>query len=355
MGRLPSIPPPKMPPDLVVRPSGVWNSRAPFHNLWLAHQQQNRSHHLLTLAVLRTQSDAAKPANAAVALRRFFRTRAIGLIAENALLSYRMSQRILEGGARFEPSVADVETDLQLILYELRQASAIRYVALFETFALCWALNFLLAKLEAGTPWSEDERRLAVLLSPLHSKTPPPGWPLVAKHIPLVANGLHQLPHVIRDPTTRREIEQPISPELNAFTAMQFWRDFRNLVVHRGNVINLAFVTKYQSLYEEIRAPFATMSRPLVRGEALHFPEAVVRSIMSTHYRAARWMNDLLLSISEERRGHALAPQAQSTSGPFVVVKRAAPLLIVGDHAPSVEMFQTLPGADVATQGSYAV
>ena len=49
-----------MPPDIVLRPSGIWNTRAPMHNYLHAHRRHQRTYymHLCATYFLQKQLDA---------------------------------------------------------------------------------------------------------------------------------------------------------------------------------------------------------------------------------------------------------------------------------------------------------
>lgn len=326
-----------MPPDLVIRPSGVWNSRAPFHNFLREHREQNRLYHLLTASILRLRHEAAQPTNRDRSGRSFFMSRRVGLISERAVLGLRLSLPRCADGSRPTLRCAELVDDFDLALYEVRQNAIVAYTSLFETFVLCWALNLLLARLEGEAGWTNEERLLARLLSPVHTKGPPPGWPKVMKLLPSVAEGLRSLPHIFRHPETDEELSSPLTPSLNAFTVLVFWRDFRNSVVHRGNVVSLEFVRTHGELFEALREPYGAYIGPLRPGNRLLFPDGFFRAVATTHYRSALWLNNELEAASAGRRGHVFAPRPKPESFVLDGTERTPPLLLEGDHQLSLD------------------
>ena len=109
-----------------------------------------------------------------------------------------------------QPTIADIEKDLATSLYAVREAAVITWSSTFETFCQCWALNMLLARLEAGETLSKREQALAHELSPIHHSPgrPTPGVPSILRCFEFARDGLAALPHINRHPRTGVVVEQ---------------------------------------------------------------------------------------------------------------------------------------------------
>src|SRR2546422_3134716 len=84
------------PPVLVVRPSGIWNSRAPLHDFFRNSLVIGRDYGILTLAVTRVRHEIDHaPKGNAISPREFMRARSSGQIAGRAWLRYRDAWRAL--------------------------------------------------------------------------------------------------------------------------------------------------------------------------------------------------------------------------------------------------------------------
>ena len=212
--------------------------------------------------------------------------------------------------------------------------AVIKYASLFESFAQCWALNYLLTKLENGAGWTPDERKLAENFSPVHGKYNAPGWPIITQRIPDLRSELSKLPHINKDTSTGADITMPISPDLNAFRTIKFWRDFRNNVVHSSGLITSTFRDENGAFFEQLRAPYAKFMTPLELGKPLKFFDTVFPAMATTHYKAALWMNKWLETESGQRRGHPYAPNPKISDW-FDASVSPLPLLVSGDHLDS--------------------
>lgn len=320
-------------PELVVRPSGIWDSRAPFHNYLIAHREQSRSYYIACLALNETQRLTTRQLRSDDYGRNLFKARKTKATAGLSWLRYTKSFGRRPNDARHRPSVAEISADLENALHNLREAAIIRCVSLFETFAQCWSLNLLLTRVETGQGWTSSEAALAASFHPEYGEHDPPGWPRISKSIPNLASGLRELPHINTDPSTGAEVRVPVSPELNAFQTIRFWRGFRNVAIHNSDIISAAFAREYGPFFDKVRA-FAPHIPPLQAGKHLLFYDDLYRATKTVHYKAALWMNEWLETESTGRRGHLWAPGPKPTT----LVEgepMAPPMLIAGDHCES--------------------
>lgn len=318
------------PTSIVIRPSGVWNSRAPFTDYFLANRRIGLHFNVLILSACHLR----------LVLRKDKTEKPVRQVAESdriaafALLGYRKSIGRDAKGGRQKPTRHGIEADITSGLQDLYQAGVVKVASLFESFALCWALNSLLARLERGERWSQEEQRLCDRLSPIVSDRTP-NWFQIMRAFPTIAEELRELPHVYLDKRTKAEVKAPVSAVLNAGSVIKFWREYRNLVVHRDGIVSTAFHDEFVDLYDELVEPFGPGTPTLSPRKPLTFSDSLVRAMATTHYFVASHLASRLKEFSNGRRGHLNAP------GPEVELlgtKLATPkqLLIAGDHDMSL-------------------
>lgn len=289
----------------VVRPSGVWNSRAPLHNFFHQSALLHQIYGLLTCAVARTRYDAdhlnPESTNSA---RKFMRSKTAGPVASKAWICYRDSWRRITGKHDDQPSIKDVEYDLRFCLHAVRESAFVRYSACFEAFVQCWCLNFVLAKLESNSTITGKQEKIIERFSPIgKTYVVTPGVPAILDAFPDIADKLVQLPHISTNPATGEPVEVPADPNLNALRTIFFWRDYRNYIVHRGSRISAGFCRVHSEFFELLRAPYSSHLRPLKQGDRLQLPDVLFYAMATTHNKVAVWLNSALQDASRKSRG----------------------------------------------------
>lgn len=327
---------PLAPPARIIRPSGIWDSRAPFHDYLRQHRLASQNFHTLSLSLAQLRREAAG-IDATRSAKTFFRVKQSGKFAGRAWISLKQSFQRRPGEPVYSPVVGDVRRILPRIRSGSVEHAVISYIGLFETYTLCWALNYLLALLETGHEWSSKENKLCLALNPLDRPRGHrlPGTPEVINAFDWLVEGLSTLPHV-RSGADGRESATPESSTLHAHSVVLFWRDYRNLLVHRSGVVSNRFLTRNGPLVEEIRSTFPYVS-PLALGKRVELTDAAFRAVASTHFRVALFMNERLMATSGARRGHPFAPKPHVPGRLVPDDHSRAPLLVEGDHRPSYE------------------
>ncbi len=292
----------------------------------------------LSLAYLRGEAariDATRSA------KTFFRVKQREELAGRAWVSLKRSFQRRPGEQAYSPVVGDVQRIFPRIHAGFVEHALISYTGLFETYALCWALNYLLALLETGPGWSPRQRRLGLALNPLarQGRHRLPGTPEVFKAFEWLTESLSTLPHIGAG-NDGRESAAPISAIMHAHSVVLFWRDYRNLLVHRSGIVSNRFLNEHGSLVEEIRSTFPYIA-PLALGKRVELKDSAFRAVASTHYRVALFMNERLRETSTGRRGHPFAPDPHVPDRLVPDGHRSAPLLVEGDHPPSFEWQQS--------------
>jgi hypothetical protein len=352
-------------PDIVIRPSAVWDTRRPLAVFLVEYRERLRRLNILSLARCRLLAELQQSMNDKpnLSARGFFKINKIKRLYPKlsheigiswSSYGYQLPEKV--PNQRFDPPLGDIIRDLSLSLIDVRIGVVIQIVSAFEAFAQSWSLNYLLAKLENGVAWSPEERELAVLLSPIHTftkgqkkrrqnSTPAmypvnktshrvPDWLAILRTFPEVDNRLKQEPHIDFDPVTDEPIERHITDSLNAKVTLQFWRDFRNLIVHRSRKITTSFARKYQQLYSHLTEEQDWDVPDLRPGQYIYLHFEVPRVMGFTHRAACEVMDDLLFRLSKGSRGSG-DRQAHWYAALDPKVTNGDLLLEEGDHALS--------------------
>src|SRR5258706_3922468 len=328
---------PAQPLDIFIRPSGVWDTRAPLFRFISGHRKENEIYHALILGVnhLVTQADG-KDVNSSAATMLLSEPEVYA--QRRAWKSYINSFPNTATGIKSNPSIGQFKHSLDMSVSSITEYAVISYFGLFETYMRCWALNFLLAKLEnedrsLHTSWTAAERRLANSFSPIR-RGDAPNFLHICQAIPIIKDNLEKLHHTFTDPKTGKLIEVPVTPKLNAFQVIDFWRSWRNLLVHSSGMVNAKFYYKYAEFWVDFKSIFSAMPDFEI-GKRLVLNDWTFRAMTTVHYRAAKSLGNVLKEISHERRGHSLAPNPAKKDGQLSydeIPEHLPSLLIQGDH-----------------------
>lgn len=316
--------------QLVVRPSGVWNSRSPLNDYIQQDRAISKSCSVSTLALYvlreRLSSEPAERSGRQV-LKNVTKARAG---AGQAWLNYRRSHGNDAEKKAIQPTVGHLLSDSALCLDDLQETAIVRLSSTFEAFAQCWALNYLLARLESGASLSTPEAKLASGFLPIARNKVPPGWPQIVNAIPELRETLARLPGSFTNPKTGARIVAPVSPTLTALAAIQFWRAYRNLTVHSSRLITRRFHKRFASYFTEAMECYGHV-RELSPGRPLQFHGDLYGAMAAAHYRSALSMNEMLEETSHCRRGHPESPNPKTTVH-WMEPPRSPALLVKGDH-----------------------
>ena len=329
-----------MPPDIVIRSSGVWDSRSPFHQFLERHKKLNRSYSLAVLLALKIQREFE--GNDATSVRPYFNPRKGSSRIANpresaAWKSYKLALgRDRTTGDFRSPSVSDIILDAEGIVSAVRSSTLTTEVALFESYLQCWSLNYLLDKLEKTETWTNEERYIASKLSPLHSAEPEPSAAFILRCLPTLQAFLRSVPAFFHD-KTGAAIEKPDPPEFNGLTVVKFWIALRNTLVHHNGWVSSAFASKYAHVWE---LQFQSMSHigTLKSGVRVNLYHEIVACCVRNLYRVSLALSDHLESLSKGRRGQPWAPEPREMHAPAKFTSpKPRPLLIEGDHELSLK------------------
>lgn len=311
-------------PNVVIRPSGVWNSRSPLQN-YLRHTARISKGLNATSIMVARASAEARGIDPPVTAKSHLRIKALGLKAGRAWIGLK--------DAVTEPlTTTDLPGLYRETYFVAAENALLKHISVFETFVQCWALNYLLAKLEreSGSRWTSLERKLALACWPIPKESSTPSIPKIAQCLPEVEATLKATPHVFTDRETGESVTSPIHPALNAWTVTSFWRSYRNLVVHQGAMVSRRFLVKHSPFYDPFKAHFEYV-KPLQVGRQLELSDGLLVAVGTTHLKAALTLNLMLASLSSSSRGVPIELDRIDLS------KNGAALLQPGDHDCSLQ------------------
>lgn len=322
--------------DLVIRPAGVWDTRSPLIQFNRRNHELNQSYYSTLLAVTSLQS-SARTFDPTTAATQLFPHRKSHSVANRVWRAFKKSFPSDFDGSRPSLTVESVIDSTRLSIAAITEHAIVKNVALFETFAQCWALNYLLARLESGDLLSKRERRLASAFSPVNNRRVP-GCPEIFAAIPCIQEALAKVPHLKTHPHTGDSIEDPLTSQLDAFTVIGFWREWRNQLIHRSGIVSTWFFNKHGPVWDDMQ-DLSPTNKELEKGRRLPLDDSAFRAVTAVHSQAARKLRDILVTVSGERCGHVLAPKSVWNKGrmPSEMLPESLPLMLMrGDHEPSL-------------------
>lgn len=317
-----------------VRPAGVWDSRAPFHNYLARHKQIGRTLNLIVLASRRMERDLAGKEEQNV--RSYFnpRTTRTNRSATGTLVPWNSYKAGFGAdGSQRGPSGADVLRDAKSARSAARWWALLEQVSLFEAFLHCWCANYLLAQLESGRHWIEPEARLAYRFSPTAAILPSANHMLSL--LPILGFTLATNSVFNQKVSARAEGEEARSP-VDLGSAMKLWIAVRNCSVHNQGRATGRLVKDHSSTWMAF-----SENKPYIlaldAGSRIYVHQEIISLAALCTYRAALTLSNVLEEVSGGRRGQPWAPEARPQDWKVLQFpKRARPLLLRGDHRESV-------------------
>lgn len=323
---------------IIIRPSGVWDTRSPLICFNKNNHFINQIYYSSILAITRVQSecknlDSNSPASIAYSHKKQHP------IARSAWSAFTRSFPSNLDGSRTPPIVLDIEKINHISIRAITEHAIIKCGALFESYAQCWALNFLLARLESGALLTRKEQELSQQFAPINKRHHVPGWPAICTAIPSIYETLTKEPHVKTDPRTGVNVNELITPTLNAFSVINFWRDWRNSIVHNAGMVSNQFYDRNSKVWNDLQELFPAHIE-LKAGDRLPINDLAFRAVTAVHSRAANALREMLVKVSNERRGHVNAPNKawdykKGRMPPEMLPNRLPSMLMDGDHQAS--------------------
>jgi hypothetical protein len=298
------------PTELRTPHSVVWNSRAPYASFLEYHEHLNNHYRTTSLAYSHIREIISKLPQERLLIE--------ALAHLNA--KQRDKQAIQKIAATCE-RVGDLEEKLRYQYEILDQSLLVQISSLFEAFSICWSCNMLLATLENGDQLTYEQSELVHWVAK-KGRTPPPrqiavnngpwigGLTQIINAFPSFRSQLEGTSRRIKDPRTKRAEVSPCNPDVGALRVIEFWQDFRNLVVHSRRIVTREFHKKHSHVWGLLRSDLQHVPRLMI-GYPVPLNAALVTASFTTHQVLAKAMRDMLIKYSKEKRGHVFSP------GPF--------------------------------------
>jgi hypothetical protein len=317
------------PGNFIARPSGIWDTRAPFHYFLAIYKREMRTYAISAMVNDRMDGDLLKARADGKTLNEFLVAEG-GYSARRYWKDYELSQTKtnLEGIVR-GPIYSEARKDLLVAQEALRRSSLISTFSLFEAFIHCWALNYLLAKLECGHSWTKDESMIAKGLSPVHGVKLAPNVSKITDAISLIRAGLQKA-----DSNGRMSDNDKFQATgYSLFESLNFWRSIRNNIVHNRGFCTPRLFERYAKYWEACLSEYKRDN--FIERERLTISPELLRKFHVVIYKSAQTLEEALRVLSGDRRGHPFAPLPKPADM-SQLPKYSEKLIVDGDHALSV-------------------
>ena len=121
--------------DIIIRPSGVWNTRTPLFQFVEFHRQENQMYWSM---ILSTQYTVTKWSDLPreVSFRTIFDKK--GRVEAEALRAFRESFPSDLGEEKHEPTVGQALQAIHLSISAILEYAIVSYFDIFESFLQCW-------------------------------------------------------------------------------------------------------------------------------------------------------------------------------------------------------------------------
>jgi hypothetical protein len=320
---------------VVVRQSGVWNSRAPFNNYFQINRSINRIKSISSLAIYDAMNRNPVDLETAKTVKQVFnRVRKDGIQQVSIhVRSYRRSYQGQDGDTLSRPNIQDMHSDCAEALQFIQESSIVKIASAFESYVQCWGLNMILSFLECPSKTSklsEKENNLLLRMLPFSGRPLPSTIDIIIAIDPALTK-LSSLPTVTKK-GKEYDVLVETDPNLNVFNAIKFWREYRNLCVHNGGLVTTRFFNRNAKFFEQSMGDLDKLKLEVRR--PLPFHDVLFQRMASIHYTAALALSQELINVSGERRGHLNAP-GKYKEGLWFENPRSPFLLLEGDHPAS--------------------
>ncbi|HLP50590.1 MAG TPA: hypothetical protein VK154_06870 [Chitinophagales bacterium] len=337
-----NIPLRKIDDVVVIRPDYVWNTRSPF-KLFIEYHKRETQLYWSSILMLKTNVESWKKAeNLKLSSRKLFSNN-FSSMYEVYTKTYGKKNNVFE-----DPTIEVTISTLSDFESKFTESSIVSYFSLFEMYMHCWTLNYILAKIESNNTanssfeWTSKIDTLNEKYKPTSFTSPSVSQILTA--FPEVVRALQNISYASIDPITKQEIIEPPTSNLNAFNAIIFWKEWRNLIVHRNGFMDSKFVDRHGKFWEDLRSKLLHLPKLRV-DQRLKLNSAVYRTYTSTMYNTCSKLREIIIDVSKERRGHVHAPNKRVGNGKFsneLMPQQLPTLLMQGDHIPSFAMAATI-------------
>ncbi len=310
----------RLPTEMVTRPSGIWNSRAPLSTYIKVTKAETRAYEIGRLALegMAAGMDAARASG--ITLEDYLVPKTN--IGKRAWRVYSKAylRRNREGIIQ-KPSYGHCKHDLIMSGQVLRFSTAIRSVTNLESYVNCWVLNNILSKLERGETLQKGEVAFAKAVSPVHGGGVPQGIGSTISKIVDVASYLTAAASEIKD-----------SDDSGNYTYLDhvyFWIHYRNCIIHNGGLCTPRAYTRHVAFWNACMREF--VRDKFVERYPLTLSFELLDRCRFALYKAAELLEKSLRMVSGGARGHPWAPGSPPET-PAIPPENPPEMLVEGDH-----------------------
>jgi hypothetical protein len=299
-----------LPVEMVVRPTGIWDSRAPFHTFVKVNKANTRGYEITRMCLEKVTHDLPSARSDGIPLKDYMTPK--NDVSRRAWANYEKAQsRVNLEGKLQSPAYGHVGHDVLMSKDILRYSTLVRSMTLFEQYVSCWLLNYLICKIEIGQKWNPVESEFARQISPVHGAGTPPQIFKVLNSINLIKESLGNLVHPSHSTGKSRSYF--------LLHHMHFWVHYRNCVIHNGGLCTPRTYNRHLPFWLEEMAEF---SRDKFRERyPLSLSFELLHRCRFTIYHSVLALEKALEKALEEmslgRRGHPWAPEPRSPTHKF--------------------------------------
>lgn len=328
-------------PIIVVRPSGVWNSRSPLNDYVNIIREIHRTNSLTSISAQFLEDTLQNETNKDKNFKNIISNTSVNDKQRRYkyVNMYNRSFGTKRDEEPHEQSIRRVIIDRYIVEIGALRLATVMINGAIENYIQCWFLNYCLSRIECGLDLTKYEIKTIEQFNPAKSKRPPNLGSLMHNY-PFLRDRLKKIPPYRKHPKTRKEIFEADCPERSAFRELEFWQNYRNLIIHSNGITSPSFFREF-SPYHNYKRTLSRRIPKLVEFAPLPIDENLFSTQAACFYRIAFMLRDDLLktsSVSEGRnkyylRGHRHAP---GPTREFEGDSMSPPMLMDGDHDLSV-------------------
>jgi hypothetical protein len=286
----------------------IWDSRAPYASFLKKHERLNKYYRITRVAYDRLEKtclDIDDPDSSLDILES-------DIARQETLRDLKKLQKVTK-------RIGDLESELKHQKDAFEESILVKISSLFEAFVKCWGCNMLLAEIDQNASLSNDQESLLIDLiekGRIPSTTKDRGWKTGISQIidafPSVVSSLEMAPRMCFNYATGKEVKVASSKDEGALRIVNFWQAFRNQVVHSDRIADRQFRQRNLPTWEILKSDLNhTVDRfcfDLEENKEIPLNEMMVTLSFATHASLAKTMQSELIEYSNDKRGHAFAP-----------------------------------------------
>ncbi len=266
-------------------PPWIWDSAAPLPIFYQAHRDNNRMYWGARLSLKLASRELIHLAP-----------------RDETWKGIKDETESYNGRRGFDPQ--HLERDKKTLRRLLAQAAIVKEASDFELFLGCWVWNMLLEMVgkKNQRPTTKHER----LFSRIVDQHKMPTRDEVLRAFPQAKEALNQAARRKSAPWLKDDQGTESSP--SAWDVTEMWQEVRNRLVHKNGIVDKEFInSQYHKTWIAVCAD-KKGTAPLLLDSPFPLEQRHVEICFTNYDVAASALKKLLVTYSEERRGHIDAP-----------------------------------------------